>query len=544
MGPRSFDDLASTTFDVLVVGGGIHGLATALATAQRGLTVALVEKGDFGGSTSFNHQRTAHGGLRSLQHARFRQAGESIRERRALARMAPRLLRPLPFIVGTYRSIVKNRLALQAAFRVDRFLGRKRNEGIEPELHLPAAKLISRAATLKLFPGIRQDGLTGAANWYDYQIIHSNRLTIAFAEGADARGARLLNHAAAIAPLKEGARIAGMRVRDALSGAEIDVRAKVTVNTAGAHVGDVMKLFGVERDVPMLKAMNLVTSKRASDIALAAPVRGAMLTLTPWHGRALVGTFQSDTTKQPADLPVTEQELERAIVDANTAFPALRLARTDITLVHRGIVPAKASAGRAPQLLASWQVLDHRRDGIQGAMTVIGVKYTTARHVGAATASIAASLIGAGSASRKRDHRGIGTVLPGAGIADHEALAIETARAAGLELAAPIIRHLIDVYGDRAAPIIRLMAEKTAWRMPLAPGQLAIGAEVIHAIRDEMAMTLGDVVIRRTELGAMEYPGDPIVETAAAIAAEELGWDNHRRDQEIAAVRSFYQSRT
>src|SRR6266511_4227218 len=101
---------------------------------------------DFDAATSFNHQRTAHGGLRSLQSGRLGYARESIRERRALARIAPRLLRPLPFLIGTYRSGIKSRLALRAAFRLDRRLGRHRNEGLEPELHLPPARLTSRAA--------------------------------------------------------------------------------------------------------------------------------------------------------------------------------------------------------------------------------------------------------------------------------------------------------------------------------------------------------------------------------------------------------------
>ena len=274
MQPRDFQALGTQAYDLLVVGGGIHGLATAYAAAGRGLHVALVEAGDFGGSTSFNHQRTAHGGLRSLQTGRLGHARESILERRALARMAPRLLRPLPFLVGTYRSLTRSRLALRAAFRVDRFLGRDRNEELEPELHLPIAKLISRAATLKLFPGVRQDGLTGGANWYNYQILWANRLTIAFAEGAGARGARMVNYAAAIAPLKEGSRVTGMRVRDVLTGNEIDVRATLTINAAGARAGEVMALFGVSREFLLLKAMNLVTSRPASDIALAAP---------PWH---------------------------------------------------------------------------------------------------------------------------------------------------------------------------------------------------------------------------------------------------------------------
>jgi glycerol-3-phosphate dehydrogenase len=547
--PRDFGALGAQAFDLLVVGGGIHGLATAYEAARRGVSVALVEADDFGGSTSFNHQRTAHGGLRALQTGRFGYARESILERRALARMAPRLLRPLPFLLGTYRSVVKSRLALRVAFRVDRFLGRHRNEGLEPELHLPPAKLISRAATLKLFPGVRQDALTGGANWYDYQIVHANRLTVAFAEGADARGARLINYAAAIAPLKEGTRVAGMRVRDALTGDEIDVRARLTLNAAGARAGDVMRQFGVSRDLPLLKAMNLVTSKSASDIALAAPAfaeatagrpasRGQMLTLTPWHGRALVGTFQSTAFKQPADLPVTSAEIDAAIADANAAFPALRLTRGDITLVHRGIVPAqKGSSGAV--LLASPQIIDHDGEGVAGAMTVIGVKYTTARRVGARAADAAIRRLG--KPSRHARQRTL-DVLPGAGIADHEALTIETARAVGLELAPPIIRHLNAIYGDRSAAIVRLMAERTDWRMPLVPGRPNVGAEVIHAIRHEMAMTLADVVIRRTELGAMEHPGDDIVAACARIAADELEWDPARRDREMATVNAFYRS--
>src|SRR5829696_2639286 len=237
MQPRDFTALGSTTFDVLVVGGGVHGLATALDASARGLTVALIDAEDFAAATSFNHQRTAHGGLRSLQSGRLGHARESIHERRALARIAPRLLRPLPFMIGTYRSVTRSRLVLRAAFRFDRWLGRHRNDGVEPELHLPPAKLTSRAATLKLFPGVRQDRLTGGANWYDYQIVHTSRLAIAFAEGAAARGAHLVNYAEAIAALTEGGRAAsgamrvvGMRVRDALTGAEVEARARLTIN--------------------------------------------------------------------------------------------------------------------------------------------------------------------------------------------------------------------------------------------------------------------------------------------------------------------------
>jgi glycerol-3-phosphate dehydrogenase len=538
MQPRDFPGLGAQEFDLLVVGGGIHGLATALAAAKRGVSVALVDKGDFAASTSFNHQRTAHGGLRSLQTGRLGHARESILERRALAQIAPRLLRPLPFLVGTYRSVVRNRAALHAAFKLDAWLGRDRNEGVEPELNLPPAKLVSRAAVLKLFRGIRQDRLTGGANWYDYQMVHANRLSIAFAEGAAAHGARLVNYAAAIAAIKAHGTIAGMRVRDALSGSEIDVGARLTINAAGAHAGELMKMFGVAREFPLLKAMNLVTSKPASDMALAAPSpSGAMLTLTPWHGRAMAGTFQSERFMQPSDLAVTDAEIDTMVAEANHAFPALKLAREAITLVHRGIVAAQSGPGGKPVLLSAPQIIDHDAEGAGGAMTVIGVKYTTARGTGEKAADVAIRRLGKRSL---RPRPAAPEPLPGAGIADHEALAIETARAVGLELAPPIIRHLMVLYGDRCATIVRLMAERTDWRMPLVPGRPNVGAEVIHAIRHEMAVTLADAVIRRMELGAMGHPGEEIIAASARVAADELGWDGDRRDREIAAVNSFY----
>jgi glycerol-3-phosphate dehydrogenase len=315
------------------------------------------------------------------------------------------------------------------------------------------------------------------------------------------------------------------------------VRARVTVNAAGAHAGEIMTMFGVGREFPLVRAMNLVTSKPASDMALAArAASGVTLTLVPWHGRALIGTSQSAEFQQPGDMAVTAAEIDAFVADANSAFPALRLSRADVTFVHRANVPAERGPHGQPRFLGAPVILDPARNGAAGAISVIGVKFTTARAVGQRAAAAAARALG--RSTRKPDTAG--AILPGAAIADHEALAIETARTVGLEVAPPIVGHLMDIYGDRCAAIVRLMAERSDWRMPLVPGKPNVGAEVIHAIRAEMACTLADIVIRRTELGAAAYPGDAIVTTAAAIAAEELGWDANRRDGEIAAVREFY----
>jgi glycerol-3-phosphate dehydrogenase len=537
MRARDLTRLESASYDLLVVGGGIHGLACAYDAASRGLRVALVEAGDFGSGASFNHQKTAHGGLRALGSGHLGRARDAIRERRALARIAPWVLRPLPFLIGTYRSVVKNRLALRAAFKLDEWIGRHRNDGVEGELHLPAPRLVSRAATLRLFAGVKPDKLTGGAQWYDYQMVESDRLTVAFAAAADRAGADLANYAEAVEVLKEGTRIAGMTVKDRLTGRTFGVRARVTLNAAGARAGDVMAMFGVRKPFPLLKAMNLVTSKPASDMALAAPASsGRMLTLVPWRGRAIVGTSQSATLVQPGDTNVTPAEIDAFIAEANQAFPALKLTRADVTLVHRGVVPAVVGKGGVPELKPSAEIHDHASEGAEGAVTVVGVKYTTARGVAERATAVVARRLG----KRVPPSRTSSTMLPGAGIADHEALAIETARGLRFEVALPTIRHLIGLYAEAAASVVRLMHEREDLRAPVGANVETVGAEVVHVIRYEMAMTLPDIVVRRTGLGSAGRPPRDAVETCARIAATELLWDAARMAEEIAAVERTY----
>jgi glycerol-3-phosphate dehydrogenase len=539
MRPRDPGRLQAGDYDLLVVGGGIYGLAIAYEAASRGLRTALVEASDFGSGASFNHQKTAHGGLRSLQSGRIDRALDSIRERRALARIAPWFLRPLPFLIGTYRSVVKNRLAMKGAFKFDAWLGRKRNEGVEPELHLPAPKLLSKAATLRLFAGIKPQHLTGGAQWYDYQMVESERLTVAFAAAADRNGADLANYVEAIAATREGGRITGMQVRDRETAHTFSVRAKLTINAAGAAAGEIMRMFGVERPHPLLKAINLVTSKPASDIALAAPTAtGRMLTLVPWRGTAVIGTGHSDAFVKPQDTAVSAAEVDRFIAEANEAFPALKLTRADVRLVHYGAVPAETGRNGTPQLRAAPEIRDHRQDGAAGAMTVIGVKYTTARGVGEQAVNTAAKILG----RRVPRSRTGTTTLPGAAIADHEALAIETARAAAMDLPTALTRHLSSLYAEAAAVIVHLIAERTELAAPVAPGVSTLGAEVVYVIRHEMAVRLSDIVIRRTTLGAGGHPGADAVTGCARIAARELNWTDARMNEEIAAVEAFYRT--
>ena len=539
MRPRDLSRLASRSYDVLVVGGGIHGLTCAYEAASRGLSVALVEAGDFGSGISFNQQKTAHGGLRALQSLSLGRARASIRERRALARIAPWLLRPLPFLAGTYRSVTRGRFALRAGFALDQRLGRRRNEGLEPELHLPRPRLLSRTATIKLFPGIREQGLTGGAQWYDYQMVENDRLTFAFAAAADRAGAELANYASATSAIKAGSKVTGLLVRDSLTGAEVEVTAQMIVNAAGAAAGSVLGMLGGSRRFPLLKAMNLVTRKRAADMALAAPgPDGRMLTLVPWRGHAIVGTSQSSTaTTTAVDERVETSEVADFVRQANHAFPALQLSPDEITLIHRGWVPAVARGKTGAALLPESEVLDHASEGVDRVITIVGAKYTTARQ----TAERAVNLIARTLGKRVARSRTATTILPGAGIADHEALAIEHARRLNIDVALPVIRHLITRYAETTPAVIDIMSARPETGAPVAPDTSTIGAEVIHVIRAESALRLSDIILRRTTVGAAGHPGTATLQGCAAVAARELNWSPERVREEIADVERVYE---
>jgi glycerol-3-phosphate dehydrogenase len=328
-----------------------------------------------------------------------------------------------------------------------------------------------------------------------------------------------------------------MDVRDVPTGREFTVRARATVNAAGAHAGVIMQSLGARREYPLVKVMSVLTSKPASDIALAAPAsEGRMLTLVPWRGVALVGTRQSSTFAQPGDTGVSGEEVDALIKDANTAFPALRITRDDVRLVHRGLVPAVKNRQGVPDLRMIADVCDHTSDGADGAFTVLSAKYSSARGIAERVTSLVARKLG----KRVRPSRTAITVLPGAGIADHEALAIEKGRELDLDLPIATIRHLIARYAERTPVLIELMHARPELREPLTPAEPTVGAEVVYVVQHEMALTLSDIVLRRTPLGSAGHPGAEALRASARIAAEELDWDHERIELEIANVEKTY----
>src|SRR3989442_1433238 len=201
---RDLDQLSGRTFDLLVVGGGIYGLTIAYDAAQRGLSVSLVEQNDFGSGTSFNHLRTIHGGLRYLQSLDVGRARESVRERRTVARIAPHAVRPLPFALPLYRSLLRGKIVMRAGFLLDRIVAAGKNRGVPPGHRLPGGRVVGRSSAVQRFPGLRRQGLRGAAVFYDYVTTEPDRYVFSFAIAAVRHGAALPHPRQAGAPAPEG----------------------------------------------------------------------------------------------------------------------------------------------------------------------------------------------------------------------------------------------------------------------------------------------------------------------------------------------------
>ena len=368
---RDVARLAEREHDLIVIGAGICGAAAAWDAAQRGLSVALVEGADFGAGVSWNSMKTIHGGFRHLQRGDVASLRESMRERRALLRIAAAIVRPLPFLVPSHGA--GSRALLATALRVSDGLARDRNEGLPPEQQIPASRRLSAAEVAELLPGVPRAGLSGGVVWTDAQVTAGERLIVGFVQAAAGAGAAVVNHAETVGLLRCGSRVNGARVLDRETGATIDVRGRSVLIAAGAGLDRLLGLAGIRRPpVPLLRAINLVVSRpAATSHAVGARGDGRFLFLVPWRGRAIVGTDYA-----PAEAP-GEPHPAAFLGHAAQAFPWAGLRPEDVSLVHSGLVPGR---GGAAGLWTRSRLLDHEaEDGVPGLFSALAVKYTTGR---------------------------------------------------------------------------------------------------------------------------------------------------------------------
>ncbi|HEU5040113.1 MAG TPA: FAD-dependent oxidoreductase, partial [Gemmatimonadales bacterium] len=422
---------------------------------------------------------------------------ESIRERSLLMAIAPDLVVPLPVLVPTRGHGPESRLAMQAALALNDLASAAGNRRLDPAHRIPRGRVLSRAEAARLFPPLAARQLTGGALWHDARIRSPERLTLSLVQSAVERGAAAANYVEATRILSRGGDVSGVEAVDRRTGASLTLAARAVVVAAGQWTESLVS--GAARrpeGTPPRQALalNLMIGRplvstavgvRALSGAEADPVIGGRryIFLAPQEGCTLAGTWYGiDTGTDPA--AIATAGAERLRVELNEACPGLDLAPADVARVQVGWMPLRAGLepGRPSALADRVRFTDHGAQGTRHLFSLEGVKYTTARGVAARAVDRIVGDLGVRASPCRTDV----TPLIGA--------------------------HYVAADDPRLADRIR------------------------EAVRDEMAVTLADIVFRRTMLGEPPGPGRQAVEEAATVAGEALGWDARTRLAEVEEV--------
>ncbi len=510
--------LGSGPWDLLVIGGGIVGAGIARDAAMRGLRVALVERGDLGSGTSSHSSRLVHGGLRYLEHGEFRLVFEALHERAVLRHIAPHLVHPLAFVFPVHRGDRVPLWKLLAGMWLYDLLAGTRN--------VRAHRMLGKRALLRAEPMLRERGLVGGARYWDCQADDA-RLTLATARSAEAHGAALLTHTAVEGLEFLDGRVAGARLVDALTGDRGTLQARVVVNATGPW-SDALRRMEDPNAAPVLRLTRgthvLVPRARlghTDGVTLTSAVDGRVMFVLPWGEWSYIGTTDTDHDGGPDDVRATEADVTYLLRSANAAFPNARLVPEDVVATWSGVRPlvrndaalSTASVSREHAILT----------GSGGMLSIIGGKLTTYRRMAAQMVDLVSATL-ARLDGRPRPPRARTDLepLPGGSAAD---LAPLRARAVDAGIDGATADHLVARYGDEILAIINLVLADRRLAERLHRAHPAIAAQVVHAVRRELACTVDDVLVRRLHL-YYETPdgGRAAAAVTAKLMGELLGW--------------------
>jgi glycerol-3-phosphate dehydrogenase len=511
--------LAETRFDVLVVGGGVTGAGIALDAATRGLSVVLVERADFASGTSSRSSKLIHGGLRYLEQRNFHLVREALHERRLLlTTIAPHLVRPVPFLLPVRNAWERGYFGAGVAL-YDELGGR------HPAL--PRHRHLGRRATAAAAPALRRDAFAGAIRYWDAQTDDA-RFVLTLLRTALAHGATAASRTA-VRGFLGGERVEGARIADLESGAELEVRAKVTILAAGVWSRELESLAGVSRPIAVRasKGVHILVPRERLDLHVALILRAGLsvLLVIPWGAHWLIGT-----TDTPSELgveePVASAEDLRYLLGHLSSALRSPLGRGDVTGVFAGLRPLIDPGSCDTASVSREHVVRQPRPGL---VTVAGGKYTTYRVMAADAVDAAAAQLGAGIDGSRTD----AVPLIGA-----ESLAAARAELRGRGHDEAVAERLLSRYGsiapEVAAPILR--DPRLASVLPGA--EPALAAEALYAVTHEGARSLEDVLARRARISIEAADGGRAAAPAVAeLVSGPLGWSARRARSEVEAYR-------
>jgi len=532
--------LARDQFDVLVIGGGITGAGVALDAAARGYRVALVEKADFASGTSSKSTKLAHGGIRYLPQFDFAMIHEGVVERGLMVRHAPFLVRPQPFVIPVYEDMhwpsslpIRPRTAFGLDLLLD--IGLWMYDLMAGRLNIGRHKRISAEKTVERAPKLRSRGLKKALLYYDAQT-NDAQLTVTLLRTAAQFGAVVTNYTEVTSFTRANGKLNGAVVRDVLTNQQLTISARHIINATGVFSEQVVALTGDESKATIepSKGIHLVVDRerlRISETAVVLPETedGRILYVIPWQSRAIIGT--TDTGSGNLDDPQAGPEDIAYLIRHINQYLEVNLTNDDILSVYAGYRPLVKSRGaRAADLSRTHVVLQE----VNGMVTIVGGKLTTYRRMAQDTVDVLAKRDGMPISQPTKN-----LLLAGA-IGWRDAKREIDARGQQLGLAPDIIEHLEFNFGSHARSILDLIEKDESLRERLVPDLPYVRAEVVYACRAEMAMTLEDMLARRTRIiledGAR---GASIAPQVASLMARELGWSSDQAHSQVEQYRAL-----
>ncbi|MCP3929454.1 MAG: FAD-dependent oxidoreductase [Bacteroidetes bacterium] len=537
---RDTHKLHKQDFDIIILGGGIHGATTAWQCAAQGLKVVLLEKEDFGCKTSANSLKIIHGGFRYLQHLNFKRMRESILSRRILSLVAPHNIQPLGCLIPNHGYGMRNSFLMKIALFLYNLVAFDRNKGIGDECIIPKGGIISRKECEKKFPLINWAGKTGGTLWYDALANNSERLTLSFVQLAAKMGATVVNYAEVKDLLIENKKIKGCTVYDSIGNNEITVTGKTIILTGGANNDKFLQGDGHKDQTvySWAKAVNIIVKKKLlddfaigltgkddySDKDALIKKKGRFFFFVPWRQHTMIGTTYAFSEKQDETPTVSEKDIHEIVAEVNEIFPGASLSLSDVSKCHAGLLPAYPKVTESDVQLVKETVLTEigtRKDQpIRGLFSLLSVKYTTAPIVAQQTAQKVCKYL-------KHDYQ---SHLPFITLGE-----------------IPVTNKSEDEFKYTACFYERYgLATSAVLKYFHKGGQLLnknpvfFLEEIDYLVEEEMVATLADVVFRRTELATAECPEHSLLQKISQRLGEHFDWDETRVAEEVSRVEETF----
>ncbi|MFX1516095.1 MAG: glycerol-3-phosphate dehydrogenase/oxidase [Promethearchaeota archaeon] len=524
---QTIDEMQGIEFDILVIGGGITGAGITRDAILRGYSVALIEKSDFGYGTSSGSSKILHAGIRYLAQKEYRLVREGSLERKKLIEMAPHLSRPIQFILPAYSDMVFTKSKLRKGVWLYDLLANARNFTFH--------KILNAEKARSLLPSsLREENFQGAVVYGD-GLTDDARLTLDVILSAEEHGAHVLNYCEAVS-LSENSEgtVKTVKVQNKVNNKEFEIKTRVIALACGHWTDQAVQIFdpSAPKRVRPTKGIHIITRRiYDKDYVLGLPITdGRIFFICPFGNYNLIGTTDTDYTDDYDYVPVLEEDIEYLIEATNFLFPGI-LKKDDIVSAYSGIRPLIVSpnAKSESDVSRKYEIFEIKPN----IYAITGGKYTTFRSMAKELVDQLVEILGKkgkcqtdkiplyGWVSIKRKHWENWATI------SMENLAIR------YNLQIDIAQHLLR-YGKNYLQICEIMDLNPSLRERISENRPYILAEIDHQVKNEKAVTLNDIMFRRTQLQLSDEQGMDCVVVVANRLAEILGWSSERRDNEIS----------